>query len=140
MLSLLVSTASFVVGPPQLCRGMRGIPSLSMAEAGFGADGLGSYDDAPNAIQKEALKAKRAEVEAAAAEVIAAAEAFKDPDTIGYAKNWTKRLLETGSVADSSEFTLLEECLVDSPDCERLEDAIKAMQRLMGTDFAATAC
>lgn len=35
---------------------------------------------------------------------------------------------------------LIEECLIDSDDCEKLEAAIKNLQQMAGGDWAGTAC
>ena len=102
-------------------------------------DGLGSYDGAPKTLQTEAMKLKQAELEELGGEVISAAAEFGD-DAKGFATAWTKRLLESGSAAAESEFTLIEECMLDSDACDKLEDAIKKMQLAAGSDWAGTAC
>jgi hypothetical protein len=103
------------------------------------ADGLGTYDGAPAAVQAEAMKEKQAELEKLGAEVVSAATEFGD-EAAGFAKAWTKRLLESGSAAAESEFVLIEECMLDSDACDKLEDAIKKMQLAAGSDWAGTAC
>jgi len=103
------------------------------------ADGLGTYDGTPAAVQAEAMKEKQAELEKLGAEVVSAATEFGD-EAAGFAKAWTKRLLESGSAAAESEFVLIEECMLDSDACDKLEDAIKKMQLAAGSDWAGTAC
>jgi hypothetical protein len=111
--------------------------------AGFvWADGLGTYDEAPKTIQKQALEVDRTKLEEQAAAVVAAALVFENEKTTAYAKSWTRRLLETGTAdPGESEFALCEECLENpySEECVRLEEAIKAMQRMVGVDWGGTA-
>ena len=57
-----------------------------------------------------------------------------------YAKSWTKKLLESGSAGAEKDFVLIEECLLDSDECEAFEAAVKKMQTLAGSDWAGTAC
>ena len=106
------------------------------------ADGLDSYDSAPNSIQSKALKVDRAKLEAQADAVVSAAKVFGSDKTTAYAKSWTRRLLKTGTAdPGEGEFALCEECLENpySEDCVRLEEAIKAMQRMVGVDWGGTA-
>ena len=110
---------------------------LIMAES-F-SDGLGTYDDAPATVQSAALAEKKKDLEACAQEVIAAAGPFGDKVT-DYAKSWTKKLLESGSAGAEKDFVLIEECLLDSDECEAFEAAVKKMQTLAGSDWAGTAC
>jgi hypothetical protein len=80
-------------------------------------------------------------LEAAAAALVTAAGAFGD-DVGSYASKWTKSLLDTGSAnAATGDFVVIDKCL-DDPDCEecvKLEEAIKNVQRMMGSDWAGTA-
>ena len=85
------------------------------------------------------MKVRQAELEKLGAEVVKAAAEFGD-DASGFASAWTKRLLEHGTAAAESEFTLIEECMLDSDACDKLEDAIKKMQLAAGSDWAGTAC
>jgi hypothetical protein len=154
----LATTSSWVAGPPLSIRNFircGPLPTMHHVEnidhpfaepappAGFTwADGLGSYDNAPATIQFEANQADRAKMEAAAEAVMTAAAVFESAGTTAYAKSWTRRLLETGTAdPGDGEFALCEECL-DNPysdDCVQLEEAIKALQRMVGRDWAGVA-
>ena len=114
-----------------------------MGSKSISADGyLGTFDEAPAVIQSEAQKQERTELEAAAAAVHAAAAVFDSVETSAYAKSWTRRLLDTGTTeSTTNEFYLCEACLddPDSEECVKLEESIKALQRMVGVDWAGTA-
>ena len=94
-----------------------------------------AYDGAP----VSATASKKVALEAAAVEVREAASAFGG-DTAKYAERWAVKLARSGTLASSSDFQLLEECLVsdDSPECLRLEEGIKKMTALAGCDWDGT--
>ena len=137
---VVLAAASSAFGPVAWAIGPRAA-ILRPLRMGMADEGDAMYDAAPNTIQAEALKEKAAELEAAAAAVVSAAEAFENKNTTAFAKSWTRRLIESGSVQEGdNEFVLLEECLVDDSDlCTALEEAIKNMQQLAGKDWAGTA-
>ena len=132
MLGLCALSLSFTLGPL--------LPRAGMAIKMQTAPDF-SYDNAPATKNAEALEKEKAEVEAAAAEVMAAAEVFNSEQTTAYARSWTRRLMDKGSVVDQSDFTVCDECLENpySPECERLEEAIKSMQLRVNSDWAGTA-
>ena len=141
----LLGTAGAFTATPIVGRHSRAALNIVAVEsappAGFvWADGLDSYDSAPNTIQAEALAEKKELLKAAAAEVVAAAAPFGD-EVSGFATKWADKLVDSGSAADAAgEFQLIEECLIDSDDCQKLEAAIKKMQQMAGGDWAGTAC
>lgn len=99
-----------------------------------------AVDDTPSAVyDNPTLETQRKELEAAAAELAGVAEKFS-PEVASFANKWASKLIKTGTAASSAEFVLIDECLVDSPRCEELEDAIKKLQGLAGSDWAGTAC
>jgi len=105
------------------------------------------YDDLIDSVLE-----RRAAVLAHAAELSAAAEAIEDAaaelgsPTATFASRWAKELVQRHtsgrtlpSETEVGEFELLEECLVDSPACERLEAAIRKLQLLCGSWSGANA-
>ena len=94
-----------------------------------------AWDGAP----VSATASKKVALEAAAVEVREAASAFGG-DTAKFAERWAAKLARSGTLASSSDFQLLEECLVSegSPECLRLEEGIKKMTALAGSEWDGT--
>ena len=82
MLGLCALSLSFTLGPL--------LPRAGVAIKMQTAPDF-SYDNAPATKNAEALEKEKAEVEAAAAEVMAAAEVFNSEQTTAYARSWTRR-------------------------------------------------
>ena len=135
LLSLTAAANALVLGGGPLIAARA--PAIAMfAENG---DDVQTYDTAPATIQSKALEVKKAELKVVAEEVVAAAAKFS-PETAGFAQKYCDTLIETGSAAAAGDFVLIEGCLLDSPDCENLEAAIKKLQTLAGSDWSGTAC
>jgi len=141
-----ILTSLVLVAQPQLVHGFlvaqpHGLLTTRAMKRTPSAVRIGmAVDDATSAVyDNPSLAAQRKELELVAAELATVAEKFS-PEVASFAKKWASKLIETGTVASSAEFVLIDECLVDDPKCEELEDAIKKLQGLAGSDWAGTAC